>query len=162
MYIYGLSLCSVSYSGRWLFVFSELRWVMMVCVQWVTVGNDCLCSVSYDEWWLFVFSELRWAMIVCVQWVTVSVDCLCSVSYGERWLFVFSELRWAMIVCFAGIGGIVDKHCLNIFAITLKKKITFKEILLIFFRTDEQNKPESLSFYVLYFQSNNSKYMWGF
>ena len=59
--------------------------------------------------------------------------------------FVFSELQWAMIVCFAGIGGIVDKHCLNIFAITLKKKITFKEILLIFFRTDEQNKPESLS-----------------
>jgi hypothetical protein len=85
------------------FLFSELRWKVIVC--YVDIGgiddhyclNFLFCSVSWDERWLF-------ALLILMEFMTITV---------KTFFFVFSELRWEVIVCFTDIGGIDHHYCLN-------------------------------------------------
>ena len=85
------------------FVFSELRWEVIVC--FVDIGG-------IDDHYCLNF-------LFCVQWVKMRGDCLFCWYWWNWWpllfklSFLFSELRWEVIVCFVDIGGIDDHYCLN-------------------------------------------------
>jgi hypothetical protein len=99
-----------------LFVFSEIRWEVIVC--FVDIGGT-------DDYHCLNF-------LVCVQWVVInstninkSNNHLSSYltehkresldSNGHQIHQYQQSKRWEVIVCFVDIGGIDDHHCLNFF-----------------------------------------------
>ena len=114
------------------FLFSELRWEVIVCFVDIGGIDDHYCLSFF-----FVFSELRWEVIVCyvdiggnddhyclsflycVQWVNMRSDYLLCWYRWNWWPLLFklsflsSELRWEVIICYVDIGGIDDHYCLS-------------------------------------------------
>ena len=124
---------STNIKKAFFFVFSELRWEVIVCfvdiggiddhyclsllfcVQWVKMRGDCLFWWYWWNWWPSLFKlsrlysvcydeRLLFVLLILMEWMTITVYTLC---------FVFGELRWEVTVCFADIGGIDDLYCLN-------------------------------------------------
>ena len=86
------------------FLFSELRWEVIVC--FVDIGG-------IDDHYCLNF-------LFCVQWAKMRGDCLFCWYWWNWWpllsklSILLSELRWEVIVCYVDIEGIDDYYCLNI------------------------------------------------